>query len=89
MSKPSPDEVIGNELHFGMIKFFNDQKDYGFLIVENSLEEIFVHRQQLLQAGTNMSTINFFPRVKYSFRIAFYTGKRGQAKKAVNLKICK
>jgi cold shock CspA family protein len=63
------------------------QKDYGFLIAESTSEEFFVHKQQLLQAGTNMSTVNFYPRVKYNFQIATYTGKNGNAKKAVNLKI--
>merc|ERR1740139_1543188 len=86
ISKPSPDEIIDTEIVYGSIKFYNENKEYGFLIVEITLEEIFVHRQQLLQAGTVMSAINSYPRTRYSFQIAQYTGKRGKAKKAVNLK---
>lgn len=87
ISKPSPDEVILPNVYNGILKFFNPQKDYGFLIAESTKEEFFVHKQQLLQAGTNMSTINFYPRVKYQFQVASYIGKHGKAKKAVNLKI--
>ncbi len=44
--KGSPTTVIGGKQR-GKVKWFNRRRGYGFIVVEGSAEEIFVHRTDL------------------------------------------
>lgn len=35
----------------GSVKWFSDDKGYGFLVAQGHVKDIFVHRQQLLRSG--------------------------------------
>ena len=35
----------------GIVKFFNDEKGYGFIISDSTKEEYFVHYSQILMDG--------------------------------------
>jgi cold shock protein len=35
----------------GKVKWFNDERGYGFLIADGFNRDIFVHRQQLVRSG--------------------------------------
>ena len=85
-SRPSPNERIEPQIYYGHLKFFINEKDYGFLKIDSG-QEIFVHRQQLMQAGVDVSSSQNLPLLRFCFQIAFYSGKRGPAKKAVNLRL--
>lgn len=85
ISKPSKNETISKEVYQGYLKFFLDDKDFGFLVMEPCKTEIFVHRQQLMQAGVDLSNPKRLPPLRFSFKIATYSGKKGKARKAVCL----
>jgi hypothetical protein len=85
-SKPSKNEKISQEEYKGYLKFFLDDGDYGFIVMEHSQKEIFVHRQQLMQAGVDLSNPKKLPPIQFAFKIATYSGRKGKSKKAVCLR---
>lgn len=54
-------------MHTGKVKFFNDEKGYGFIIDDESEQQIFVHKTATKQ------------RLRENDRVSFTTeeGKRG------------
>ena len=86
VSKPSKNEKISKKDYTGYLKFFLDDKDFGFLIMEPCGTEIFVHRQQLMQAGIDLSNPKKLPPIRFTFKIATYSGRKGKSKKAVCLR---
>ena len=62
----------------GTVKFFNDQKGYGFIAPEDGGNDAFVHISAVERAG--MRTLDKDQRVKYEME----TDRRGKAS-AVNL----
>lgn len=38
----------------GIIRWFNEDKGYGFIIVEGWEKDCFVHRQQMLRSGVEV-----------------------------------
>ena len=62
----------------GKVKWFNDQKGYGFIAPDNGGKDVFVHISAVERAG--MSTLNKDQRVKYELE----TDRRGKTS-AVNL----
>lgn len=86
VSKPSKDEKISKKEHKGYLKFFLDDGDYGFIVMEETKKEIFVHRQQLMQAGIDLSNPKSLPPIQFAFRIATYSGRNGRSRKAVCLR---
>ena len=35
----------------GVVKWFNDEKGFGFIVVQDQDKDVFVHRQQLVRSG--------------------------------------
>ena len=62
----------------GTVKFFNEQKGYGFIAPEDGGGDAFVHISAVERAG--MSTLNQDQRVSYELE----TDRRGKTS-AVNL----
>ena len=62
----------------GTVKFFNDQKGYGFIAPEGGGNDAFVHISAVEKAG--MNTLNQDDRVSYELE----TDQRGKTS-AVNL----
>lgn len=62
----------------GKVKFFNNDKGYGFIAAEDGSGDSFVHISAVERAG--MSTLNKDQRVKYELE----TDRRGKTS-AVNL----
>lgn len=80
------------ELRFGtgMLKFFNQQHQYGFIVLEKDGSDIFFHyddvkHTQLSKEFMRHATENY--DVKFSFQILDYTGKYESSKKAVNINL--
>ncbi len=63
----------------GTVKFFNDQKGYGFIAPDDGTNDAFVHISAVERAG--MSTLSQNQRVSYELE----PDKRGKLA-AVNLK---
>jgi len=63
----------------GTVKFFNNDKGYGFIAPENGTSDAFVHISAVERAG--MSTLNKDQRVSYELE----TDRRGKTC-AVNLR---
>ena len=63
----------------GTVKFFNNDKGYGFIAPEDGTSDAFVHISAVERAG--MSTLNKDQRVSYELE----TDRRGKAS-AVNLR---
>ena len=63
----------------GRVKFFNENKGYGFIAIDGSDgEEIFVHASQVEEAGLG-------PLIKGQ-KIAFDTAHAKKGPKAINLR---
>jgi CspA family cold shock protein len=63
----------------GTVKFFNNDKGYGFIAPEDGTSDAFVHISAVERAG--MSTLNKDQRVSYELE----TDRRGKTS-AVNLR---
>jgi len=63
----------------GTVKFFNNDKGYGFIAPEDGTSDAFVHISAVERAG--MSTLNKEQRVSYELE----TDRRGKTS-AVNLR---
>lgn len=63
----------------GTVKFYNEQKGYGFITPDDGGKDVFVHVTALEQSGLN--------NLSEGSRISFDTepDKRGKGPKAVNL----
>jgi cold shock protein len=47
---PSPEDIF---MHTGTVKFYNDQKGFGFIQPDNGEKDVFVHATALERAGIN------------------------------------
>jgi CspA family cold shock protein len=47
---PSPKDI---SMHTGTVKFYNDQKGFGFIQPDNGEKDVFVHATALERAGIN------------------------------------
>lgn len=74
----------------GLLKFFNQQHQYGFIISEKDGSDIFFHyddvkHTQLSKEFLRHATENY--DVRFSFQILDYVGKYESSKKAVNINL--
>ncbi|KRX04849.1 Nucleic acid-binding, OB-fold [Pseudocohnilembus persalinus] len=77
---------------FGRIKFFDENKNYGFMItLDDENVNIFVHYDDLLKAGVNKELLlknkDQGNKMVFSFVILKYYGKYKFSKKAVDISI--
>lgn len=76
----------------GQLKFFDDKKNYGFLTIDSSGKDIFVHFGDLNKAGLSRSQLNdskTWKDCKFEFTALTYIGKHNKSKKAVDLMMIK
>ena len=74
----------------GRLKFFDRAKKYGFIVNEETNEDIFVHYDDLKKAGLEVQLRDFDQNMllKVQFCIFEYSGKAGRIqKKAVDIKM--
>jgi hypothetical protein len=76
----------------GRLKFFDDAKNYGFIIMDSDDSDIFVHYDDLQKAGITKEVIKTFKnemymQIRFHFKVMEYFGKYKKSRKAVELVI--
>lgn len=74
----------------GTLKFFEESKNYGFLVMDKDGSDIFVHHEELSRIGLTkeqMKDQNYTKDLKFSFCAVTYIGKHQKSRKAVELKL--
>ena len=74
----------------GRLKFFDDAKNYGFIIMDADESDIFVHYDDLQKAGITKEIIktvknDMYMQIRFSFKVMEYFGKYKKSRKAVEL----
>lgn len=53
-------EIDENEKYTGRLKFFDDAKNYGFIIMDADESDIFVHCDDLQKAGISKDRVKSY-----------------------------
>ncbi|KAM3137323.1 hypothetical protein pb186bvf_010503 [Paramecium bursaria] len=53
-----------NERHNGKLKFFDERKNYGFLLMDSDNSDVFVHQDDLNAAGITIEKIRAYANIK-------------------------
>ena len=72
----------------GRLKFFDEAKNYGFIIMDDDGSDIFVHFDDLAKAGVGKEMLRTAKQgniIRFSFNCMNYIGKYNKSKKAVDL----
>ena len=72
----------------GRLKFFDETKNYGFIIMDEDGSDIFVHYDDLMKAGLNkdlLRTAKSGNVIKLNFSCMQYVGKYNKSRKAVDV----
>ncbi len=76
--------------HTGRLKFFDESKNFGFIIMDEDGGDIFVHYDDLSKANLPKELLRTAKKgnmIKLSFTCLSYIGKHNRSKKAVDLEI--
>jgi len=76
----------------GTLKFFDEKKKFGFLVMDKDGSDIFVHYEDLNKVGLTTEQLmdpKFIKDLKFTFCELEYLGKHRKSKKAVDLKMIK
>jgi len=65
--------VIAVELGLGVVKWFNDQKGYGFIAADDGGKDVFVHMRAVERAG--LATLREGQKVSYEIVADQRSGK--------------
>lgn len=91
---PTPEKkkpVIIDESHqryTGRLKFFDEGKNYGFIVMDDDGSDIFVHYDDLHKANITkdfLKTSKFGNSIKLSFSCLEYIGKYNRSRKATDI----
>lgn len=66
----------------GIVKFFSDEKGYGFVIPDDGSGDVFVHRSDLKPVLNVLA-----PDQRVTFDIVDSPGRKGNGKKAANVEL--
>lgn len=76
--------------HTGRLKFFDEKKNYGFIIMDEDETDIFVHFEDLNLANLSIEDLKL-KKLKKPLRVSFcclsYIGKHNKSRKAVDIKV--
>jgi hypothetical protein len=93
MPKEKKKPIILNESqerYFGRLKFFDDNKKYGFIVMDDDGSDIFVHFDDLIKAGINkdlLRTAKMGNVLRLSFGCMAYIGKYNKSRKAIDIQL--
>lgn len=74
----------------GKLKFFDDEKNYGFIVKDRDGKDIFVHFGDLNKTGLTREDLQnpgITRKLRFSFSCLTYIGRHNKSIKAVDLKI--
>ncbi|KAM3135900.1 hypothetical protein pb186bvf_012029 [Paramecium bursaria] len=80
--------VQSTKRHFGTLKFYDEQKAYGFIIMDSDGSDLFVHSDDLQKAGISKEFLRQSKQgfmIRLSFSILEYFGKYQKSRKAVEI----
>jgi CspA family cold shock protein len=66
----------------GKVKFFSDDRGYGFIQPDDATDEVFVHRTDLGHSLTNL-----IAEQRVSYELVDSASKKGNGKKAANVEL--
>lgn len=66
----------------GKVKFFNEEKGFGFIVPDDGTEDVFVHATALASSLPNLMSDQ-----RVSFEVISSTSKKGNGKKAANVSL--
>lgn len=72
----------------GTLKFFDENKNYGFIVMDNDQSDIFVHFDDLLKANITKEFLKSAKHgnlIRFSFSCMSYIGKYNKSRKAVEI----
>ncbi|CAD8096334.1 unnamed protein product [Paramecium sonneborni] len=81
---------MANPIYTGRLKFFDEQKNYGFIVMDEDKSDIFVHLDDLQKAGVTkevLKTAKLGSLIRFQFNCMVYVGKYKKSRKAVELKL--
>ncbi|CAD8195070.1 unnamed protein product [Paramecium octaurelia] len=81
---------MANPIYTGRLKFFDEQKNYGFIVMDEDKSDIFVHLDDLQKAGVTkevLKTAKLGSQIRFQFNCMVYVGKYKRSRKAVELKL--
>lgn len=80
-------EIDENLRYTGRLKFFDDAKNFGFIIMDADDTDIFVHCDDLQKAGISKDRVKSYKQsdetLRFEFRVMSYVGKYRDSRKAV------
>mmetsp|Transcript_10011 Transcript_10011/g.8537 ORF Transcript_10011/g.8537 Transcript_10011/m.8537 type:complete len:90 (+) Transcript_10011:1749-2018(+) len=74
----------------GRLKFFDENKNYGFIIMDDDGSDIFVHYDDLSKAGIGkdlLKTAKAGAVIKLAFTCMKYLGKYDKSRKATDIEL--
>jgi len=82
----------GKQRHTGRLKFFDENKNYGFIIMDEDGSDIFVHYDDLQKAGISkefLKAARMGQVIKLAFNCMKYIGKYDKSRKATDIQLLK
>jgi len=76
--------------YLGRLKFFDENKKYGFIVMDDDGSDIFVHFDDLIKAGINkelLRTARMGNLIRLSFGCMAYIGKYNRSRKAIDIQL--
>ena len=80
------------ETYTGRLKFFDETKNFGFIVMDNDRSDIFVHYDDLMRADVNKEKLRSVKNgnvLKFKFSCMAYIGKYNRSRKAIDLELLK
>ena len=80
----------GKERYFGRLKFYDENKKYGFIIMEDDGSDIFVHYDDLYKAGIPKELLRTARQgnlIRLTFSCMAYIGKYNKSRKAIDIQL--
>ena len=79
-----------NERFYGRLKFFDENKKYGFIVMEDDNSDIFVHYDDLCKANITkdlLRTARMGNMIRLNFGLMAYIGKYNKSRKAIDIQL--
>jgi len=78
------------ERYYGRLKFFDENKKYGFIVMEDDGSDIFVHYDDLCKANITkelLRTARMGNMIRLNFGCMAYIGKYNKSRKAIDIQL--